>query len=77
MARTLGKVALHRAGSTGLMNFAGLGVAGRVAALLSPPAGKPRSSISAGLWLAIAVTGVLAGYQLHHLTNLIAVACPD
>ena len=77
VARTLGKVALHRAGSTGLMNFAGLGVAGRVAALLSPPAGKPRSSMSAGLWLAIGVTGVLAGYQLHHLTNLIAAACPD
>ena len=77
VARTLGKVAMYRVESAGAMSFAGLGVAGRVAALLSPPAGHPRSPISAGLWTAIAVTGLLAGYQLHHLANLIAAACPD
>jgi len=77
VARTLGKVALFAVHSPGQMNFAGLGVAARVGALLSPPRRHPRASISTGLWLAISVTGLLAGYQLHNLTSLIAAACPD
>ena len=77
VARTLGKVALFRVESLGVMSFAGLGVAARVGALLSPPRRRPPASISAGLWLAISVTALLAGYQLHHLASLIAAACPD
>ncbi len=76
VAQTLGKVALHNATPVGALSFAGLGVPARVAALLSPPAATPRSLLLIGLWLAIATTGALAAYQIHHLAILATALCP-
>ncbi len=76
VARTLGKVALHNVAPAGALSFAGLGVPGRVAALLSPPPPTPRSTLLIGLWSAIAATGALAAFQIHHLANLVTALCP-
>lgn len=76
VARTLGKVALHNVAPVGALSFTGLGVPARVAALLSPPAPTPRSSLLIGLWVAIAATGVLAAFQIHHLASLATALCP-
>ena len=76
VARTLGKVALRGAVPVGALSFTGLGVPARVAALLTPPAPMPRSSLLSGLWLAIAGTAVLAAFQIHHLVSLVTALCP-
>ena len=76
VARTLGKVALHTPQTTAAMAFSGLGVPGRVAALLASPARQPRMPGQVILWTAIATTAVLAGLQIHHLATLIASLCP-
>ena len=76
VARTLGKVALHGVTPVGALGFAGLGVPARVAALLSAPAPRPRWSLLVGLWLAIAATGALGAFQIHHLTSLVTALCP-
>lgn len=76
MAHTLGKVALHDVAPAGALSFAGVGVPARVAALLEPAAPNPRPALLIGLWSAIAVTGLLAAYQLHHLMLFITAVCP-
>ena len=76
VARTLGKVALHTVTPVGALSFAGLGVPARVAALLSPPAPTPRSSLLIMLWLAIATTGALGAVQIHHLASFVSALCP-
>ncbi len=76
VGRTLGKVALRSVAPAGALSFAGLGVPARVAALLGPPTVPLRSSAQVGLWGAIAMTGVLAAFQLHHLARLITALCP-
>lgn len=76
VARTLGKVALHGITPVSALGFAGLGVPARVAALLSAPAPRPRSSLLLGLWLAIAATGALGAFQVHHLASLVTALCP-
>lgn len=77
VARTLGKVALHRFAPVGALSFGGLGVPARVAALLTPPTTQPRWSAQAGLWLSIGITGLLAAFQIHHLASLLIALCPD
>ena len=76
VAYTLGKVALHGLTPVGALGFAGLGVPARVAALLAPPVPEPRSPLMVGLWSAIAATGALAAFQIHHLASLITALCP-
>ena len=76
VARTLGKVALHGVTPVSVLGFAGLGVPARVAALLSAPTPMPRSSLRVGLWLAIAATGALGAFQVHHLASLVTALCP-
>ena len=76
VGRTLGKVALRSVVPAGALSFAGLGVPARVAALLGPPTMPLRSSAQVALWGAIAMTGVLAAFQLHHLVRLITALCP-
>lgn len=76
VARTLGKVALRSVTPVGAMSFAGLGVPARVSALLSAPAPTPRVPLLIGLWSAIAVTGALAAFQVHHLGSLVTALCP-
>ena len=76
VARTLGKVALRSVTPVGAMSFAGLGVPARVSALLSAPATTPRAPLLIGLWSAIAVTGALAAFQVHHLGSLVTALCP-
>lgn len=75
VGRTLGKVALRSIAPAGAVSFAGLGVPARVAALLGPPTVPLRSSAQVALWGAIAMTGVLAAFQLHHLAGLITAVC--
>lgn len=76
VARTLGRVALRSVTPAGAASFAGLGVPARVAALLAPPMMPLRSSDHVALWGAIAMTGVLASFQLHHLARLVTALCP-
>lgn len=75
VARTLGKVALRSVTPTRAMSFSGLGVPARVAALLSPPLASLRSGTNAVLWGAIALTGMLAAFQIHHLAQMVAALC--
>ena len=76
VGRTLGKVALRSVAPAGAFSFAGLGVPARVAALLGPPTMPLRSRSQVALWGAIAMTGVLAAFQIHHLARLITALCP-
>lgn len=75
VAVTLGKIALHTRPAT-VSGFAGLGVASRMGALLEPPIRNPSRPMVVGLWSSVALTGVLAAYQLHHLEQLLAALCP-
>lgn len=75
VARTLGKVALRNLNPAPTLSFAGLGVPARVAALLAPPAVAPGAPMVGLVWSTTGVIGVLAAYQLHHLTLLIAALC--
>jgi Peptidase family M48 len=80
VATTLAKVALNEPVSSPLalaaLSFSGLGVVGRVEALLAPPRPRPARPYVAGIWLATAVATVLAVVQLHHLAGLISALCP-
>lgn len=75
VARTLGKVALRRVAPAGALAVGGLGVPGRVAALLGPEPAAPRRSDRAALYGTIGVTMALAAYQLHHLGLLLIEIC--
>lgn len=75
VARTLGKVALRSVTPIAVMSFAGLGVPARVAALLSPPSRQLHVGPYLVLWAAIAATGIMSVYQLHHLARLFATLC--
>ena len=76
VARTLGKVALHGLTPVGVPSFAGLGVSARMAALLAPPPRGPRPSAVLTIWGAIAITAILAAFQMHHLVGLATALCP-
>jgi len=77
VARTLASVALSGAAApAGAVGIVGLGVAGRVTALLEPPT-TARSS----LWLAVGGVGIVgvlgaAAVQAHHVLPLLASLCP-
>jgi hypothetical protein len=80
VATTLAKVALNEpvgapAALAGL-GFTGLGVVGRVEALLAPARPLPARPYVAGIWSATAIAAALAIVQLHHLVGLIAALCP-
>jgi Zn-dependent protease with chaperone function len=77
VAQTLGKVAL----STGVspryaLSFGGLGVAGRVRALLAPPLVAPSRFLQFSICVAATSTALMAAYQLHHLARMVAAICP-
>ena len=76
VALTLGKVALGSVAPVGTMTFAGLGVSGRVAALLGPPVGHPGLATGSAIWAAIVGTGGLAVFQVHHLVVMFVALCP-
>jgi Zn-dependent protease with chaperone function len=76
VARTLGKVALGTPSPAMDLSFARLGVAARMTALLEPMATPTTARRMAPLYAGIAVTGLLAIYQLHHLAKLIVTLCP-
>jgi Zn-dependent protease with chaperone function len=77
VARTLASVALLGAAvPAGAVGIVGLGVAGRVTALLEPPA-TSRSP----LWMAVGVVGIVtvlaaSAVQVHHVLPLLATLCP-
>lgn len=75
VARTLAKVALQATPPAATLDFAGLGVPARVAALLRPRPVPVRRAAAAAVWLAIASTGLVAGYQLHHLVVFVDGLC--
>jgi hypothetical protein len=75
VAVTLGKVALH--GEARLVpGFAGLGVPGRMAALMSPPRPRPPRAQVLALWSSLGVATVATAVQLHHLEALVMALCP-
>ena len=76
VAYTLGKVALRTVTPVGALSFGGLGVTARVAALLAPAPTRPSAARLLGMWGAIAMTAVLAGFQVHHLARLVTAMCP-
>ena len=76
VAQTLAKVAMKQLPAAGMLGFNGLGVPGRVAALLAPPVSSPARVSLAGLWVAIGATGALAAFQIHHLFLLLTALCP-
>lgn len=76
VTRTLGKVALGSSVPAMDLSFAGLGVAARMTALLEPATPQPSARHMMPLYAGVAVTGVLAIYQLHHLAKLIVALCP-
>jgi Zn-dependent protease with chaperone function len=76
VARTLGKVALSSPSPAMNLSFAGLGVPARMTALLSPVVMPPTVRGIVPLYAGVAITGVLASYQLHHLAKLFVTLCP-
>ncbi|MEZ5220333.1 MAG: M56 family metallopeptidase [Ilumatobacteraceae bacterium] len=75
VAETLGKVAMTGIVPAGLLGFGGLGVSGRVSALLSP---SPAPLATAGrIWAVAAVSAAVAFsfFQLHHLWMVLAAIC--
>lgn len=77
VAVTLGKVALSTPPAlAGVLPFAGLGVAARVATLLGPPVRNPGRLLAGVVWAAVACTATLAMFQLHHLAAIAAAFCP-
>jgi hypothetical protein len=75
VATTLGKVALSVSVPLPVPAFNGLGVSGRVAALLQPAPLHPRTTTVAAMWGAIAVVGLFGATQMHHLIWLAATLC--
>jgi len=76
VARTLGKVALGTSSPEMSLSFAGLGIPARMTALLAPAVTPPTLRHMASLYAGVAITGVLAIYQLHHLATLFLALCP-
>ena len=76
VARTIAKVALQVSVPVSALAIAGLGVPARVDALLRPPSIGRSSALLSSIWLAIAVTAVMASYQLHHLAAFVSALCP-
>jgi len=76
VARTIAKVALQVSVPVSALAIAGLGVPARVDALLRPPVVYRSSVLLRTIWLAIAVTAVMASYQLHHLAAFVSALCP-
>lgn len=76
VARTLGKVALGTPSPAMNMNFAGLGVPARMTALLAPTVMQSSARRMMPLYAGVAITGLLATYQLHHLAKLFVTLCP-
>lgn len=76
VAETLGKVALTSMKPVGALGIVGLGVPGRVAALLVPPPTSQHPIAVCMMWMAIAATAALALVQLHHLLGLLTALCP-
>jgi Zn-dependent protease with chaperone function len=76
VARTLGKVALGTPLPAMNLSFGGLGVPARMAALLSPVVAPLTARRIAPLYAGVAITGLLAGYQLHHVVRLVVILCP-
>lgn len=76
VAVTLGKVALSTPTPAGVLPFAGLGVAARVATLLGPPVRNPGRMLAGIVWASVACTATLAVFQLHHLAAIAAAFCP-
>lgn len=76
VARTLGKVALCTVAPVGALGFAGLGVPGRLEALLAPAPARPGRSLLVAIWLTIGVTAALSVFQLHHVLKLAIALCP-
>jgi Zn-dependent protease with chaperone function len=75
VARTLATVALSSATvPAGTAGVVGIGVAGRVTALLDPPSGGRLALVSSAVGIA-AVLGA-AVVQTHHLLPLLAALCP-
>lgn len=77
VAVTLGKVALSTPTPAGVLPFASLGVAARVATLLGPPVRDPGRLLAGVIWAAVACTATLAVFQLHHLAAIAAAFCPS
>jgi Zn-dependent protease with chaperone function len=75
VARTLGKVALTSAAASGALAFGAVGVTARVKALLVPPLSAPGSLTGSALAVALLSMTAMAGYQLHHLAELIRAIC--
>lgn len=75
VALTLGKVALASS-TAGPMNFAGVGVAGRMRELLEPPRRRPRRCQVLALWALLTAAGVATLIHWHHLEHLALVLCP-
>ena len=76
VARTLGKVALGTTAPEMSLSFAGLGVPARMTALLAPVVKPPTAGRLTPLYAGVAITGLLASYQLHHLAKLFVTLCP-
>lgn len=76
VTRTLGKVALGSPAPAMDLGFAGLGVAARMTALLEPAAPQPTARHMMPIYAGVALTGMLATYQLHHLARMIVALCP-
>lgn len=76
VARTIAKVALQASAPDPALAIAGTGVPARVDALLRPPPLDRSRPLFVPIWLAIAVTAVMASYQLHHLAAFVIALCP-
>ncbi len=77
VARTIAKVALQASAPDPALAIAGTGVPARVDALLRPPPLDRSRPLFASIWLAIAVTAVMASYQLHHLAAFVTALCSN
>lgn len=75
VARTLGRVAVYRADRRPALAFTGLGVAGRMSALMAPPAPQPNLAGRGLLLGLIALTSVFAAFQIQHLAGMALSFC--
>jgi len=75
VAITLGKVALAGR-SAGSLNFAGVGVAGRMTALMAPPRRRPPRHQMVALWSSLTAAALATVLQLHHLERFVLALCP-
>lgn len=76
VADTLGKVALFGHTPVVAAGFTGLGVIGRVEALIGPAPTPTHRTLTAALWMSLLIATGFAAFQLHHLERLAAALCP-